>query len=281
MKAFYTMPTFHNPLGTTTSLAHRRAVLAIAAAARKPVIEDAYEMDLRYAGKAVAPLAALDTRGVVVQLFSFSKSLFPGARVGCDHCARSQRRRAARTEARHRSRRLRRCCRRRSQPSSRTAATSDTSTTRAPCAALPPRRAARCPRARDAGRRAVDRARRWPPALGRAARCRRHGRASRPTRCEPASCSRPGFQFLHDRRPSSGLAALARARERGRDPPRRRRARGRRAASGCAARRCAPSTSGSRSDGGTSDDGRTVRTLREQARLRDRLVGPEGRPRVG
>ena len=82
VKAFYTMPTFHNPLGTTTSLEHRRALLAIAAAARKPVIEDAYEMDLRYAGKAVAPLAALDSRGVVVQLFSFSKSLFPGARVG-------------------------------------------------------------------------------------------------------------------------------------------------------------------------------------------------------
>ena len=55
---------------------------AIAAAAGKPVIEDAYEMDLRYAGKAVAPLAALDGRGIVVQLFSFSKSLFPGARVG-------------------------------------------------------------------------------------------------------------------------------------------------------------------------------------------------------
>ncbi len=82
VKAFYTMPTFHNPLGTTTSLEHRRALLAIAAAARKPVIEDAYEMDLRYAGKAVAPLAALDGRGLVVQLFSFSKSLFPGARVG-------------------------------------------------------------------------------------------------------------------------------------------------------------------------------------------------------
>ena len=83
VKLFYTMPTFHNPLGTTTSLAHRRALLALAARAGKPVIEDAYEMDLRYAGKPVAPLAALDERGLVVQLFSFSKSLFPGARVGC------------------------------------------------------------------------------------------------------------------------------------------------------------------------------------------------------
>jgi DNA-binding transcriptional MocR family regulator len=82
VKAFYTMPTFHNPLGTSTSLAHRRALLSVSARAGKPVIEDAYEMDLRFAGKPVPPLAALDARGLVVQLFSFSKSLFPGARVG-------------------------------------------------------------------------------------------------------------------------------------------------------------------------------------------------------
>jgi DNA-binding transcriptional MocR family regulator len=82
VKALYTMPTFHNPLGTSTGLAHRRVLLAAAAKAGKPVIEDAYEMDLRYAGKPVPPLAALDERGLVVQLFSFSKSLFPGARVG-------------------------------------------------------------------------------------------------------------------------------------------------------------------------------------------------------
>ncbi|HME70230.1 MAG TPA: PLP-dependent aminotransferase family protein [Myxococcota bacterium] len=83
VKLFYTMPTFHNPLGTSTSLAHRRALLSVAASAGKPVVEDAYEMDLRYAGKPISPLAALDERGLVVQLFSFSKSLFPGARVGC------------------------------------------------------------------------------------------------------------------------------------------------------------------------------------------------------
>jgi GntR family transcriptional regulator/MocR family aminotransferase len=83
VKLFYTMPTFHNPLGTSTSLAHRRALLRVAGSAGKPVIEDAYEMDLRYAGKPSSPLAALDERGLVVQLFSFSKALFPGARVGC------------------------------------------------------------------------------------------------------------------------------------------------------------------------------------------------------
>ena len=82
VKLFYTMPSFHNPLGTSSDLAHRRALLAVAARTGKPVIEDAYEMDLRFAGKPVPSLAALDERGLVVQLFSFSKSLFPGARVG-------------------------------------------------------------------------------------------------------------------------------------------------------------------------------------------------------
>lgn len=82
VKAFYTIPTFHNPMGTSTSLAHRRAVLEIAARYDKPVLEDAFEMDLRCSGRPVPSLAALDTRGLVVHLFSFSKSLFPGARVG-------------------------------------------------------------------------------------------------------------------------------------------------------------------------------------------------------
>jgi DNA-binding transcriptional MocR family regulator len=39
-------------------------------------------MDLRYEGQSVPSLAALDEAGLVVQLCSFSKSLFPGARAG-------------------------------------------------------------------------------------------------------------------------------------------------------------------------------------------------------
>jgi DNA-binding transcriptional MocR family regulator len=82
VKLLYTIPTFHNPMGTTSSLAHRRRLLAIAGRCGKPVIEDAYESDLRFAGRAVPPLAALDRSGHVIHLYSFSKSLFPGARVG-------------------------------------------------------------------------------------------------------------------------------------------------------------------------------------------------------
>jgi DNA-binding transcriptional MocR family regulator len=89
VKLFYTMPSFHNPLGTTTGLAHRRALLDVAARLGKPIIEDGFEMDLRYDGRDVPPLAALDMAGVVVHLFSFSKSLFPGVRIG-SICARGR-----------------------------------------------------------------------------------------------------------------------------------------------------------------------------------------------
>ncbi len=82
VKLFYTIPTFHNPLGTTTALEHRHRLLEIAARHRKPVIEDGYETDLRFAGRPIPSLAALDRTGLVLHLFSFSKSLFPGARVG-------------------------------------------------------------------------------------------------------------------------------------------------------------------------------------------------------
>lgn len=82
VKAFYSIPTFHNPMGTTTSLAHRQSVLEIARRHGVPIIEDGYEMDLRFTGRSVPPLAGLDRSGLVVHLFSFSKSLFPGARVG-------------------------------------------------------------------------------------------------------------------------------------------------------------------------------------------------------
>jgi GntR family transcriptional regulator/MocR family aminotransferase len=82
VKAFYTIPTFHNPMGITTSSSARRQLLDVAARCGVPVIEDGFEMDLRCSGREVPPLAALDQRGLVVHLSSFSKSLFPGVRVG-------------------------------------------------------------------------------------------------------------------------------------------------------------------------------------------------------
>jgi 2-aminoadipate transaminase len=63
-------------------LSRRRELLAVAGRCGVPVIEDGFETDLRWTGREVPPLAALDERGLVVHLASFSKSLFPGVRVG-------------------------------------------------------------------------------------------------------------------------------------------------------------------------------------------------------
>ena len=82
VKAFYTIPTFHNPLGTTMPLERRHQVLEVAKRHGVPVIEDAFELDLRFRGEDIPPLAGLDDSDNVVLLFSFSKSLFPGVRVG-------------------------------------------------------------------------------------------------------------------------------------------------------------------------------------------------------
>jgi DNA-binding transcriptional MocR family regulator len=78
----YTMPTFHNPLGITTSLAHRKRLLEICGRHGVAVLEDDFEKDLRVRGRGAPPLRALDARGLVIYLGTFSKALFPAARVG-------------------------------------------------------------------------------------------------------------------------------------------------------------------------------------------------------
>ncbi len=78
----YTMPSFHNPTGVSTSLAHRRRLLELCAKHGVPVLEDDFEKDLRVRGRGAPPLRALDRRGLVTYMGTFSKTLFPAARVG-------------------------------------------------------------------------------------------------------------------------------------------------------------------------------------------------------
>jgi DNA-binding transcriptional MocR family regulator len=82
VRLLYTMPTFHNPTGVSTSLEHRRRLLELAAQHGLPILEDDFEKDLHVRGRAVPPLRALDGSGRVVYVGTFSKVLFPGVRVG-------------------------------------------------------------------------------------------------------------------------------------------------------------------------------------------------------
>jgi len=81
-KFIYVLPTFQNPTGATLSLERRRALLDLAYRYRIPVIEDDPYRELRYEGEAIPTLKALDTHGYVIHLGTFTKTLFPGLRVG-------------------------------------------------------------------------------------------------------------------------------------------------------------------------------------------------------
>ena len=78
----YTMPNFQNPTGITTSHAHREKLLSLCEKAGVLIIEDGFEEELKYFGKAVLPLKSLDRKGIVIYLGTFSKVLFPGLRIG-------------------------------------------------------------------------------------------------------------------------------------------------------------------------------------------------------
>ena len=81
-KCIYVMPTFQNPTGVTVSLEGRRELLAMAAKAQVPIIEDDFHNELRYDGVPVISLRGLDRKGLVIAVGTFSKILFPGLRVG-------------------------------------------------------------------------------------------------------------------------------------------------------------------------------------------------------
>jgi GntR family transcriptional regulator/MocR family aminotransferase len=78
----YSIPNFQNPTGITTTQAHRERLLALCEAHRVPLVEDGFEEELKYFGRAVLPIKSMDHKGVVIYLGTFSKVVFPGLRVG-------------------------------------------------------------------------------------------------------------------------------------------------------------------------------------------------------
>jgi len=81
-KFIFTIPTFHNPTGTTMRKDRREHIISLAMKYQIPIIEDDYASDLRFSGAEVPPLKALDISGQVIYVGTFSKVLIPGLRVG-------------------------------------------------------------------------------------------------------------------------------------------------------------------------------------------------------
>lgn len=82
VRLVYLVPSFANPTGVTWSAARRAGLMALAHAWNVPVLEDDPYEALRFSGNAPAPLAAMDDRGLVSSLGTFSKMLAPGLRLG-------------------------------------------------------------------------------------------------------------------------------------------------------------------------------------------------------
>lgn len=85
VRLLYVMPTFHNPSGNTLDRAQRQALMEVAAASDVPVLEDEFELELRFAGEPQPTLRSLDPRGLTATVRTFSKGLFPGIRLGWIH----------------------------------------------------------------------------------------------------------------------------------------------------------------------------------------------------
>lgn len=78
----YTMPNFHNPTGITTNQAHREKLYDLCFKHQIILIEDGFEEEMKYFGKAVPPIKAIDKAGIVLYCGSYTKTLFPGIRLG-------------------------------------------------------------------------------------------------------------------------------------------------------------------------------------------------------
>jgi 2-aminoadipate transaminase len=84
-KLIYTLPTFQNPSGSVMAMGRRLRLLDLAARYQIPIVEDDPYGALRYDGRSLPTLAAIDRaegRANVIYLSTVSKMLFPGFRIG-------------------------------------------------------------------------------------------------------------------------------------------------------------------------------------------------------
>lgn len=79
---FYTIPSFQNPTGYTTSAEKRRKIYELAEKYNVMILEDNPYGELRFSGEYVAPIKSLDTSGRVIYAGSFAKVIAPSFRLG-------------------------------------------------------------------------------------------------------------------------------------------------------------------------------------------------------
>ena len=81
-KLLYTIPSFQNPTGITTSLEKRKKVYELCCKYDIAILEDNPYGELRFAGENVPTIKSMDTEGRVIYAGSFSKVMAPAFRLG-------------------------------------------------------------------------------------------------------------------------------------------------------------------------------------------------------
>lgn len=80
--AVFVTPSHHCPTGATMPVERRTALLEAAAHKDFIIVEDDYDFEMSFLAPPLPALKALDHSGRVLYIGSFSKSLFPGLRLG-------------------------------------------------------------------------------------------------------------------------------------------------------------------------------------------------------
>jgi GntR family transcriptional regulator/MocR family aminotransferase len=78
----FVTPSHQYPLGPVMSLARRRLLRAVARQSGSWIIEDDYDSEFRFSGRPIASLLGLEPDAPVIYMGTFSKTLYPGLRVG-------------------------------------------------------------------------------------------------------------------------------------------------------------------------------------------------------
>lgn len=81
-KAVFLTPSHQFPTGATLALDRRLALIEWAARHQAWIIEDDYDSEFRYTGKPTACVQGLDQHNRTIYIGTFTKSLFPGLRIG-------------------------------------------------------------------------------------------------------------------------------------------------------------------------------------------------------
>lgn len=82
IRLIYLTPLHQYPTTVTLTVSRRMAIYQLAAQHNIPIVEDDYDHEFHYRCQPLAPMATQDPAQLVIYLSTFSKIMFPGARIG-------------------------------------------------------------------------------------------------------------------------------------------------------------------------------------------------------